>query len=200
VELVLADVLATGLFDHDRVLIGTLGLHYGGIEVRDGDRLVQLAWGDAGFEESIDSVATTPTPEQVRTLERLDARLEDLTSWLPASAWDDPELRAYVSSRYGVCYMYVSDGEPIGRLHVLDVLPAPVEDLLRRVETTQSYPNGFRNSNPFWCSVVSIEQARRLAAVMEGAGGASQTGDGGLSYDSADGSVEISLGPALPHE
>jgi hypothetical protein len=192
VELVRNEALSTGFFEHDRVLLGAGGLHYGGIEVRDGGRLVQLAWGDAGFEEGIDSVATTPTPEQVRTLERLDARLEDLTSWLPASAWDDPEFKAYVPSRYQVCYMYVSDGEPIGRLRVLEVLPAPVEDLLRTVETTQSYPNGFRDSNPFWCSVVSIEQARELAAVMEDAGG--------LSYASADGNVDIELGPALPHE
>jgi hypothetical protein len=203
VELVRAEVLSTGLFDHDRVFVGAPGLHYGGIEVRTGDRLVQLAWGDAGFEEGIEAIATTPTPEQVDALERLDARLEDLASWLPASAWEDPGFRAYVASRYSVCYMDMGQGEPLGRLGVLDLLPAPAEDLLRTKDTTQSYPNGFRDSKPFWCSVVTTEEARELAEILGHAGGFQRSPELSYAYSPAGGGaevVDIGLGPVLPHE
>jgi len=202
VQLVLAEVLSTGLFDHDRAFVDAPGLYYGGIEVRAGDQLVQLAWGDAGFEEGIDSIPTTPTPEQVRALEQLDARLEDLTSWLPASAWEDPELRPYVPSRYQVCYM--GRNEPLGRPRILDLLPKPAGDLLRTLPTTQSYPNGFRASHPFWCSVVSTEQARELAAVIEGALGLRHHPEVlSYAYSPAGQSAEvvgIDFEPALPHE
>ena len=200
VELVRAEVLSTGLFDHDRAFVGAHGLHYGGIEVRAGDRLVQLAWGDAGFEEGIGSVATTPTPEQVRTLEQLDARLEDLASWLPASAWEDPELRAYVPSRYSVCYGWLE--EPLGRPGVLDLLPALAGDLLRTLDTTQSYPNGFRGSRSYWCSVVTTEQARELAGILDA--GAFKADSYGPTYETtpvqARDLVHIDFGPVLPHE
>ncbi|HEY6568516.1 MAG TPA: hypothetical protein VI341_13455 [Actinomycetota bacterium] len=195
VDLVLAEVLSTGLFDHDRWFVEADGLYYGGVSVRSGTQIVQLAWGNAGFEVGIDAPETTPTPEQVRTLEGLDARLEDLTSWLPASAWDDPKYRAYVPSRYGVCYMFIGQDTPPGRLDVLDLLPSPAGDLLSTLDTTQSYPNGFRASQPFWCSVVSTEQARELVAIMRDAGPSSR-GDGGLSYSYP--LVDIGLEPALP--
>ena len=199
VQLVRAEVLATGYFDHDRVLVGdgVGGLYYGEVKVRSGDRFVRLAWGTAGFELGIGSAATTPTPEEVRTIEELDARLEDLSTWLPASAWEDATYRAYVPSRYVGCYMYMGQGKAPGRLRVLDLLPAPVGDLLRTLETTQSYPEGFRQSHPFWCSVVSTEQARELATVMKGAGAISQD-DGGISYSYPP--VDLGLEPALPDE
>ncbi len=202
VELVLAEALATGLFDHDRELVGADGLHYGGIEVRDGDRVVHLAWGDVGFDAGDEPMATTPTPEQVRALERLDARLEDLTSWLPASAWADPEFRAYVPSRYSVCYM--GQDEPLGRPQILDLLPAPVGDLLRTLDLTQSYPNGFRDSHPFWCSVVTTEEARGLAEILEDAGSSILSEEGPeYSFSPPDRryeTVDVGLGAVLPHE
>ncbi len=202
VDLVLAEVLTTGLFDHDRWFVGETGLHYGGVTVRSGDELVQLAWGHAGFEVGIGSVATTPTPEQVHALEQLDARLEDLTSWLPVRAWEDAEFKAFVPSRYQTCTMYTGHREPLGRLDVLDLLPAPVEDMLRPVEPEQSYPNGFRDSRPFWCYVVSTEQARELVTAMEDAGAADSDEEGWPSWRVGPSAevVEIGLGPTLPHE
>ena len=201
VGLVLAEARSTGFFDHDRWFAGTGNLFYGGVSIRSGEKLVRLAWGHAGFEVGIDSAATTPTPEEVLTLERLDARLEDLISWLPASAWEDAELKAYVPSRYSICYMYMADG-PLDRLGVLDLLPARAADMLRPLELAQSYPNGFRESAPYWCTVsVSTEQARTLAAIMKDAG-APVPPDGsyafplGVSVDL----VDIGIGPALPDE
>jgi hypothetical protein len=201
VELVRAEVLSSGFFDHDRELVGALGdLHYGGIEVRDGDRLVHLAWGDVGFDKGTDPIATTPTPEQVGALERLDARLEDLASWLPASAWEDPELRAYVPSRYSVCYM--GQNQPLARPRILDLLPASAEDLLRASDTTQSEVNGPRGF-PFWCSVVTTQEARELAGILRDAGASRRSPELSYSYSSSVSSeevVDIGLGPVLPHE
>lgn len=199
VQLVLAEVLATGYFDHDRALVGdgVGGLYYGEVKVRSRDRFVRLAWGTAGFELGIGSAATAPTSDEVRTIDKLDARLEDLSAWLPASAWEDAAYRPYVPSRYVGCYMYMGQGKAPGRLGVLDLLPAPVGDLLRTLETTQSYPDGFRQSQPFWCSVVSTEQARELATAMKGSGAIAQ-GDGGISYSYPP--VDFGLEPALPDE
>ena len=53
------------------------------IEVRKGDRLVPLRWAS--------------------DLKRLEARLTDPESWLPASAWKQRKIRAYVPSRFEVC-------------------------------------------------------------------------------------------------
>jgi hypothetical protein len=202
VELVRAEVLSTGLFDHNREFVDAYarGLNYGGIEVRTGDQFIHLAWGDVGFEKGSDPIATTPTPEQVGALERLDARLEDLASWLPASAWEDPELRAYVPSRYSICYM--GQNEPLARPRILDLLPAPAEDLLRASDTTQSEVNGPRGF-PFWCSVVTTEEARELAGILQGAGALRRSPELSYSYSpsvSSDEVVDIGLGPVLPHE
>lgn len=201
VDLVLAEVLSTGLLDHDRALQGSLGLNGGGIAVRSDDRLTQLVWGDTDFEHGNKPAATAPTPEEVRTLEALDARLEDLTSWLPASAWEDPEVKAFVASRFTACYLYTGPDETLGRLGVLDLLPPPAGDMIRPLDVTQSYPNGYRASRPFWCSEMSIEQARQLVAVLPGAGAHSGS-DNGLSYHwstgEPGGAVDLDLGPALP--
>ena len=42
--------------------------------------------------------------DHARDLGRLYARLSDPGSWLPASAWVERDARAYVSSKYAVCY------------------------------------------------------------------------------------------------
>jgi hypothetical protein len=202
VELVLAEALSTGLFDRDRELGALGGPHYGGIEVRTGDGLVHLTWGGAGFEQGYDPIETTPTPEQVRALERLDARLEDLASWLPASAWEDPEFRAYVPSRYSVCYM--GQDEPLGRPRILDLLPAAAGDLLRARDTTRSAvmvdPRG--GTIPFWCSVVTTEEARVLAEILKDAGADKSPYGPGYTLWPSDGGevVNIDFGAVLPHE
>lgn len=199
VDLVLAEVLSTGLFDRDRELVDALGLHYGGIEVHDGDREVHLTWGDAGFEQGDEPIATTPTPEQVRALERLDARLEDLMSWLPASAWKDPTFRAYVPSRYQVCYM--GRTEPLGRPRILDLLPAPAQDLLDPLDPTRGDVNGPLGPFSFWCSVVTTDEARELAEILENAEASLNSREGPSFAFSPPGQspdIDIGFDPVLP--
>jgi len=199
VDLVLAEVLGTGLLDHDRALEGSPGLIGGGIVLRSDGRLAQLGWGGTDFEEGTKPAATAPTPDEVRALQALDTQLEDLTSWLPASAWEDPEFKPFVASRFSACYVYNGPDETLGRLGVLDLLPPPAGDMIRPLEVTQSFPNGYRQSHPFWCSVMSIEQARQLVAVLPDG---SHVGGSGLLYRLSagenGGTVDLDLGPALP--
>ena len=56
--------------------------------------------GQAGLVEA--------SPEQARELQDLDGRLADPVAWLPATAWQDPNFRAYVPARFAICYT----GEP----------------------------------------------------------------------------------------
>jgi len=201
VDLVIAEALSTGLFDHNREFVdGIGGLHYGGIEVREGDQVVHLTWGDAGFDKGADSVATTPTPDQVRALERLDARLEDLASWLPATAWEDPEFRRYVPSRYSVCYLV--EGETFGRSRILELLPAPAANLLRALDATRGEVVNLLGPFSFWCSVVTTEEARGLVGILEDAG-ADTLDEGGPVYAFPPGrgeQVHIDFRAVLPHE
>lgn len=204
VDLVLAEVLETGLFDRDRDLGLPPGLHYGGVEVHDGDRNVHLTWGDAGFEQGSDPIQTSSTPEQVGALERLDARLEDLASWVPASAWEDRGFRAYVPSKYQVCY----NGEPeapeqLTRPQLLDALPAPASNLLGPLDVTGGEFRGAFGPVPYWCSVVTTDEARSLEEILQDAPGElstwSQHGPSyGYTRPDRSASIGISFDAVLP--
>ena len=160
VELVLSEVFSTGLFDHGtRHFAGAHGLYGGQIEVRDGDRLVRLTWGDI---RPFDEPMTVPTVEQASALERLDARLADL-AWLPARAWEDPEIRAFVPSRYMVC---IETDVEVGLDGALASLPRPAEDLVRTWDwTADQFIQGYF----LWCSPETTVEARALARSVEDA-------------------------------
>ena len=68
--------------------------------------------------------------DHARDLTRLYARLSDPGSWLPASAWLEREVRAYVSSKYAVCYGGGLPDQHVERSSVLALLPAAARDLL----------------------------------------------------------------------
>jgi hypothetical protein len=196
VELIRSEVLSTGLFDEDLHLGDVGGLPFGHIGVRDGDRLANLTWGDIGTGAR---PVTTPTTEQVNALLQLDRRLEDL-SWLPASAWEDQEMRPFVPSRYSLC---LETGETTRLDRALASLPRSAEDQLRAWDLTYSentYSEGW-----YWCSVVTTERARALAELLDEAGVPHNGGDvWGVIYNSGplNGSalnVSISFEPLLPH-
>jgi len=161
-ELMRSEVIATGLFGHDLELDAIQGLA-GEIEVRNDDRLVRVAWGDSRDP-------TIATAEQASDLQRLDARLADPASWLPASAWEDREIRAYVPSRYSVCYEGM-DG-PLQASRILALLPPEAEDLLRSTDRTrvESGPSVDGEGTRDWvqyCSEVTTEEARALAEAFD---------------------------------
>jgi hypothetical protein len=203
VELIRSEVLSTGLLDRDRYFVGAYLPYFGAIEVPDGDRLLQVSWGDIGPRTGPETPAT---PEQADAIKELGARLEDLASWLPASAWEDRELRPYVASRYSVCY---EAEQGVGLDRVLASLPQTVEDALRPLERTHGEYGGdsgfgFGPAYDYWCSTVTTEQARGLAGLLDAAGVASNGGDVfGLVYRTSDREpvrVSISFEPVLPHE
>lgn len=203
VELVRSEVLATDLFERDDVhLVNAYGL-FGEIQVRDGDRLLRVFWGDVGPDPTPQEPAT---PEQVSAVQALDARLEDLTSWLPASAWEEPEPKPFVASRYSVC-LEMDQGVRLDA--ALVTLPPAAADQLRGLGWTHQVVETSPAASPIdvWCSFVTTKDARVLAKVIDDA----DTAYGvrrdvfGIRYafgqrdaDTAD--VRLSLEPALPDE
>jgi hypothetical protein len=206
-ELMRSEVISTGLFGRDLDFIGIQGL-FGEIEVRNGDRLVRVAWGDY----SNDSDPTIATAEQASALQRLDVRLADPASWLPASAWEDREIRAYVPSRFSVCYEGMDDALPASR--ILASLPPAAEDLLRSTDRTraESGPSVDGEGTRYWvqyCSEVTTEQARALAEAFDDDPGFEKdpvVKAYGLVYQTAIGPsgtfdpiVSVAFEPILPH-
>jgi hypothetical protein len=208
VELVRSRVLETGLFAHDLALTTERELPWGAIQVRTGGRLVRVEYDR---RESDDGAPATP--EQVRALERVDRLINHLPAWLPASAWQDPTVRAYVASRYVVCWGHRLDqvNDPEGRrpvlepLRALSLLPRSAQVVLRRHDIV---PGG--SIPPEGCALVSTEEARTIARILDEAafeGGV--VGNGidfrlwGLTYrrdapPGHPGHIYVGFEPALP--
>ena len=142
------------------------------LQVRDGDRLIDL---DPAV--GIDA-----------------ARLMDPADWLPDSAWQYREPRAYVPSSFAVCY----EGPPrMAPSRMLEALPNPAADLLRArgrtPATTLHMDNGSISEGREYCSVVTTEEARTIFGWLVGAG--LQQGDSTyvLNY-----SFEVDATPSQP--
>jgi hypothetical protein len=149
------------------------------IEVRKGDQLIHLRWAS--------------------DLERLEARLTDLESWLPASAWKQRKDRAYVPSRYEVCAAIISNnpGAHVQRMspaRIVALLPEAAQNVLRGRDWNA------RAAGPPACFAVTTNDARPLANALDDAGPAKK---GRLSYRfNAPGpsrQVWITFNPYLPH-
>ena len=113
---------------------------------------------------------------------RLRERLADPASWLPASAWADRRLRAYVPSRYAISYGGLF--QTTERSRILSLLPARAGDLLRdrdAVPRRRGYDGGgfTRTSLTYYVSDVTTEEARALVKALDDAG---LKRDGGLGY------------------
>ena len=202
VELVRAEVISTGLFDRDLHLQSGEGLYSGRINFRNGDRLVHVTWGDATWDDvgpDSNVAKEVPTPEQASALKRLDARLADPASWLPASAWKNPDITPFVPSGYSVCYF---GAQGIGLSQVLALLPPAAGDLLRSQERTHREFTTFAH----WCSDLTNAEARALARILDDAGLNGHEDVFGLTYGVRErelaGATEFSLTfvPLVPHE
>jgi hypothetical protein len=206
-EVMRSEVIASGLFSRDLHLDAIEGLPFGVIEVRNADRLVRVAWGDLP-----DSDPTIATAEQASALERLDARLADPSTWLPAGASEDLEIRAYVPSSFSVCYEGMDDPLPASR--ILASLPPAAEDLLRTADRIPvgSGPSVDGEGTRDWvqyCSEVTTEEARALAEafdedpgfekdpVVEAYGLVYQTAIG--PSGTSDPTIWVAFEPILPH-
>ena len=197
-ELIRSELLSTRLFEGELHLASGRGLIDGKAMVRDGDRLDRITWGDP--RGTYDGPTTWPTPEQANAIILLDARLRDLPSWLPASAWEDQEPRPFVPSRYAMCYSPGLD-------QVLGSLPRSAAELVRSLDRTHD-----ASQRNFGCPIVTTDEARSLAEILDDA----DTADivlrdvFGLHYkfglkhpgeaDDLEADVDLWFRPMLPHE
>jgi hypothetical protein len=89
-------------------------------------------------------------------------------SWLPPSAWADREIRAYVPSRYAVCYQGLL--RRIEPSRILKWLPESAAELLRSgasdVMPDERWLRGFSGD----CSELTTEEARGVSRDLEDVG------------------------------
>ena len=154
VDLLVNEALATGLFDVDREFPGG---RFGNLRLWNGTRFVGFG---AGLRPEI--ARTNPTGEQRQALERLHSILTEPTSWFPASAWQDREIRAFVPSRYSVC---LGPDEMVA-------LPSDAQDVLQSAIPIVGRSIGgiFPMTNDGICRELPTEAARDLGAMLEAAG------------------------------
>jgi hypothetical protein len=126
----------------------------------------------------VHNVGRLLTVDRTSDLERLEARLTDPASWLPESAWADRETRAYVPSRFSVCYGTSPPARATEPSRILSLLPAAAADMLRGKDRTpltgvvhMPAPGGVRPITVTdYCSAMTIDEARTLAKALEDAG------------------------------
>ena len=114
---------------------------------------------------------------------------------LPVNAWDDAEIRAWVPSKYAICYLGPRDDIEPSR--VVGLLPAPAQALLGGKERT--YRPDPEHSRHVECSEVTTEQARSLDEILDDAGFEGDA-EAGYRFVGPDGDwVQIGFEPILPH-
>lgn len=223
VELLRSKVVASGLFRDDVDLITGSAEHLqpwqvelfrGTIETWNGERLVRVRWMNrAHLREHLSDfpgtyTGETATPEQERALERLDALLVDPAASLPASAWQDRRVKAYVPSKLAVCLSHRPEQGPdrptpptLGPSSLLALLPADAAEVLRAASSPRP-----------GCAVVATDDAREVAGALDAAGLEKRSGgegpgsynEFGLGYrfkapDERPGYVYVTFEPTLPH-
>jgi hypothetical protein len=143
--------------------------------------------------------------DHARDLTRLQARLSNPGSWLPASAWADQDTKAYVASKYSVCYSGWPPDEPMEQSSVVALFPASTRNLLHGATSSEGplfgSPGHFRPTRRY-CFDATIEEARDLVAALEAAG-LNRKGAARLNFDITAGGREpeatIYFEPYLPH-
>lgn len=144
--------------------------------------------------------------DHARDLDRLYARLSDPGSWLPASAWVERDVRAYVASKYDVCYGGGRPDQRIEQTRLLALLPPAVRDLLGDAPLRQGplfgEPGNFRPSYEY-CSDMTTDEARAVAVALDDAG-FHEDGSSRLNYrieapGSNPGEAYVWFEPYLPH-
>ena len=154
----------------------------------------------------VEGLGTLVHVDHARDLTRLYARLSDPESWLPASAWVERDARAYVASKYAVCYSGWPPDQQVEQSRLLALLPPTVRDLLGDALLRQGplfgEPGNFRPSYEY-CADMTTDEARAIAAGLDDAG-VQRAGDARLHYrfearSPNPGGAHVWFEPYLPH-
>ena len=205
VELLRSEIISTGLFADDLELrFDEPAACLNFIGVRNVDRLVRVTWFGFGCPRA--QGAQTATPGQAGALQRLVARLADLSAWLPAGAWKDRKIRAYVPSRYAI--NYGAQPQSLEPSRILALLPAPARELLGAKDRTRTqgfygFAGGPMRVVYGYSSEVTTEEARELAAALDDAGVTREQGAYALAYSGeapgpSGNTFSITFEPILP--
>jgi hypothetical protein len=157
-----------------------------------------------GITIAVRDVGRLSRVDRASDLYRLEERLTSPASWLPASAWVDREVRAYVPSTYAVCYGGSPPDQPIEPSRLLSLLPPAARDLLRAKDTTRN-EGLFGSPGDFHvvanhCSDVTNEEAHVLAQAFDDAGFEPfRRGYRFATPGSNEKNAEIGFEPYLPH-
>jgi len=150
------------------------GLPYrGSAQLYADGRLIWNMYYGPGNSYSTGYLEQRLTPAGVDLLQaEVDRRKKDparLAEWLPASAWADQEIRAYVPRSYAACVhengpeLQTATPVPLG--DVLELLPPDARELLRGVD---------RREDGAWegweCRTLTTQDARLLDAYLRLAG------------------------------
>jgi hypothetical protein len=184
VQLLRSKLLATGLFEHSLRL--DVGRHHPWAyhQVRRGDRLVTVS-GVPSPDPSWNQTFTNPTPAQTRALASIEKFVAHPARWLPARAWADRRIRAFMPARY---LLAVDRDYPD-----LSKLPAPARRALVQYKRLRSHA----------CQIVTPSQARALVQTFVKAGiSPSQNSGETIAFDLAglDNPSYLHLHPALPQD
>jgi hypothetical protein len=217
VELLRSEILSTGEFGHEPPPPPCpLGQS-------PSDRMKAIANGDCQLATALhdsDKPLTIPFDttvevaghgrlvrvDRAREYFRLEARLADPASWLPESAWVEKDSRAYVSSKYAVCYSAWPPDQQVERSRLLALLPPAVRDTLGDAPLRQGplfgEPGNFRPSYEY-CADMTTDEARAIAAALDDAG-FHESGASRLHYrleapGSNPGGAQVWFEPYLPH-
>jgi hypothetical protein len=96
------------------------------------------------------------TPEGVELVRSGAVKAEDLllsSDAVPADAWEDPEIKPFVPSRYSVCHL--RDGDFADPSQVVDFFPPPVRALILELSRGDST-----------CYDVTTDDARTLGLML----------------------------------
>jgi hypothetical protein len=192
VELIRSEIIATGLFEPDQPTPAPNGGR-GSVQVRNGDKLVYVN----------------------RVVPELMERLADLWSWLPDSAWEETESKAYVPSHYAMCMQMDGFVNAIDPTDHISQLPTAARNLLAGAGKLHS--NALVDLDPAgmefldsagYCYDITSAEVRDLGIALADVGVPGREADGiyvvskppghNLS-DPWNGWILLSRWPMLPH-